>query len=305
MSQQFRQIPVKVYLSTDENAPIVHSDKSNEVLSMLRACLVDGYGDKPSLGWEIPFIDNNKITFRSQDPTSNKCILLLDATRFNRTVFCYGYQNMTSISRGSGLFRQPRANLPITRDTGNGYAMKWGVIGHEKAFIAWVFFENGSGTCLYFGDVPSFISGDTGNTILLHSNTIETYNGYNSNSSSLNFADGVFSSEWNTKTQVNIGISYNKFGTNSNSTRLDQNIDITSNPPIVTTQPVYLHTSNLPRAILSGIFWPSAGIRIQDRPESQKYPLYGFDDYLIVPNDFANTNSNDTMLVNTVSWIGT
>ena len=36
MSQQFRQIPVKVYLSTDENAPIVHSDKSNEVLSMLR-----------------------------------------------------------------------------------------------------------------------------------------------------------------------------------------------------------------------------------------------------------------------------
>lgn len=36
MPQQFRQIPVKVYLSIDENAPIVNSDKSNEVLGMLR-----------------------------------------------------------------------------------------------------------------------------------------------------------------------------------------------------------------------------------------------------------------------------
>jgi hypothetical protein len=60
-------LPVTVYRWDDDGAPQVTDRKPLSLLSVLKACLVDGYGAKASLGWSIPFgsVASGKVVFRN------------------------------------------------------------------------------------------------------------------------------------------------------------------------------------------------------------------------------------------------
>lgn len=48
-------LPVTVYKSTDVGAPVGNVSRPSDWLSILKACLVNGYGDKQPLGWTLEF----------------------------------------------------------------------------------------------------------------------------------------------------------------------------------------------------------------------------------------------------------
>ena len=69
---------------------------------MLKACLVDGYGDKPAAGWTMPYSDAaGKAVFRGNPYTGTGFYLQLDNTGSNtyQTVL-QGYENMTDVDTG-------------------------------------------------------------------------------------------------------------------------------------------------------------------------------------------------------------
>jgi len=46
-------LPVTMYRSTDAGAPVIISGKPSEYLTVLKKCLVDGYGEKLAAGWSV------------------------------------------------------------------------------------------------------------------------------------------------------------------------------------------------------------------------------------------------------------
>lgn len=50
-------LPVTVYRSTDEGAPQLVNFRPSEVVEIFKKCLVEGYGEKPPLGWTLEFED--------------------------------------------------------------------------------------------------------------------------------------------------------------------------------------------------------------------------------------------------------
>ena len=51
--------PVTLYQSTDTDAPQL-ANAQGSLKTLLKACLVTGYGDKQPLGWAMPFEEDNK-----------------------------------------------------------------------------------------------------------------------------------------------------------------------------------------------------------------------------------------------------
>ncbi|MEL4429817.1 hypothetical protein [Shewanella mangrovisoli] len=60
-------LPVRYYHSTDAGAPITQITKPSDYITILKACLVDGYGTKAGAGWTLEFEDTTakKAVFRN------------------------------------------------------------------------------------------------------------------------------------------------------------------------------------------------------------------------------------------------
>ncbi|MGI2222360.1 hypothetical protein [Shewanella oncorhynchi] len=60
-------LPVTVYRNTDAGAPVGMPTKPSDWLKILKACLVDGFGTKASLGWTLDFgsLAELKMVFRN------------------------------------------------------------------------------------------------------------------------------------------------------------------------------------------------------------------------------------------------
>ena len=62
--------PVKYYSHLDDDAPQLE-DADGVIKTILKACLVTGYGDKDSAGWEMPFEDEYRMVLRRPLRTGN------------------------------------------------------------------------------------------------------------------------------------------------------------------------------------------------------------------------------------------
>lgn len=190
MSNIIKSIPkaVSVFKSTDKDAPVL-DNQTGSLINLLDACLVTGYGDKQPLGWEKCFPaqkSNNLVIYRSKNPRSARPFLTVEnaAQKYANVV---AYCNMTDSDNGTGLFgRRPKDNYRrfayIPSDATKNE--NWWLIGHDSTFIfictkaesrsgvASGYYDWSSG--LFFGDYPSIVPNDTGNSLLWYS----TYNGY-------------------------------------------------------------------------------------------------------------------------------
>lgn len=153
-SQLFNLIkkPVTVFSSADDNAPVLTSD-AGSLKTLLKACLVTGYGDKAGLGWQMKFEteDLTGVVFVSSDVTSGGYHLKVDNSSSN--VKLSAYKTMTAFDQGQKALVQDRIYKAQTSE--------WRLIGHDKAFILLLDVSvqhNGDTKCGYpllFGDVPS------------------------------------------------------------------------------------------------------------------------------------------------------
>ena len=98
----------KVYKYDDANAPVLSGTRGS-LVALLKAILIDGYGDKtPPGGWTMPFIDDNaqKAVFRN-DPSAGTGFFLrvneLSSPVANQPTFL-AYEVMTDIDNGAQPF---------------------------------------------------------------------------------------------------------------------------------------------------------------------------------------------------------
>lgn len=146
---QLEQKPVTVFSSGDAGAPVLLKE-AGSLKTLLKACLVTGYGDKPSLGWELKFESEDKksAAFASTDVTASQFVFKIDDSS-STTAKLSAYQSMTSIDVGQNPFGVDNAYTL--------YASDWRLIGHSKAFILLLDVEYKGTRCampIVFGDIP-------------------------------------------------------------------------------------------------------------------------------------------------------
>ena len=134
---------VKLYSYDDVGAPVLGDSNDGSLLSILRACLVDGYGTRTAAGWTMPFSDlpNRKAVFK---PIISNVNLWLDDNLSYQYAYVRGYGTMTGIDTGIEQF--PRDVDMITNyhyavskkaSTVAGYE-RWHVIADNE----WFYFIN-------------------------------------------------------------------------------------------------------------------------------------------------------------------
>lgn len=153
-------LPSNLYLHSDSDAP-KSAKVADNFSTLLKACLVTGYGDKPSSGWTLLFEDTSKKTkvFRSPALTERSFDVRVVDNGTSATVqVCF---DMISIDDVSNLKLQCDTNFRYNVAVPTG---RWALIATSRGF--WFFNElkhsnnfpiNKSGTYIFCGDT----SGDS------------------------------------------------------------------------------------------------------------------------------------------------
>lgn len=172
---------VRLYMSSDASAPTLNGTVGS-LITVLDACLVNGYGAKAAAGWAKEFSGTNLAAYRP--PSGNRFRLRIDdtAAQEGRAV---GYETMGSISDTSGnafpTSSQASGGLFIRKsNTADSTARPWVLLATETAFY---FFPYSGVTGLaagaagtnaancsghfFFGDLVSFKAGDAFATMII------------------------------------------------------------------------------------------------------------------------------------------
>lgn len=163
------RVPVTLFQSTDEGAPKLTAT-AGSLKTILKSCLVTGYGDKQALGWESAYEDSNYIAFRSKDEKASKCWLSVD-NQYPRAAKVVGYHEMLAKNTGQKEFGHNDSENYFSVLAENKNSAKWLLVGHGRGFCLVVFsspHDIGS-NILYFGDFTSIAPADSRNCILIQS----------------------------------------------------------------------------------------------------------------------------------------
>lgn len=132
MFLQPEKVPVKVYLSTDKDAPRLDRTP-NCVQTILKACLVTGYGEKEPAGWTMPFEDTAKgvkVLQPADSPHIPFFVRLSGDTGREMTVQVY--QEMTSVDDGVlKLSIGSNQKLQYSAQTNSEH---WVLVASERSF---------------------------------------------------------------------------------------------------------------------------------------------------------------------------
>ncbi len=168
-------MPVTVYRYDDVGAPTLSTPSAGSLISVLDACLVNGYGTKAPAGWTKPFSGTNLAAYR-QGGGSRFYLHINDGTGTGK-VRAVGYESMTDVSPGVNAFptvAQMSTGIQITLSyTAAAETRAWMVFADEKRFYLWtgynllatsalsVMAADGLGQSMFFfGDIVSFKPSD-------------------------------------------------------------------------------------------------------------------------------------------------
>ncbi|MGX9460627.1 hypothetical protein ACWXWU_05210 [Shewanella sp. A14] len=161
-------LPVTVYRNTDVGAPITIQSRTSHWITILKACLVDGYGDKSPLGWTLEYEGVYKAVFKNKvsDGGSGCFIRVSDIDGSNSQT---GYTDFTIAKVMSDVDTYvDKIQLRRLRNY-YSYVTGWTIIGTSRGF--WIMQEaTPSGTIdsvqlnfigkLFMGDIDSLIPND-------------------------------------------------------------------------------------------------------------------------------------------------
>lgn len=171
-----------VYRSSDFGAPVLFS-ATGSVLTVLDACLVNGYGNQPAAGWFKPIANSGSVANTSsygcyQQPTGSGFYLFINDNAPNqsalfREAWATGWENLVSLSSsittsngsGSGQFPLPNQSLVtghvvIRKSSGSEptSSRQWVVAADSSSFYLFIA-TNDTGGMYYgfaFGDIYSY-----------------------------------------------------------------------------------------------------------------------------------------------------
>jgi len=129
-----------VYRWDDANAPVARGERRS-LCDILYACLVTGYGAKPSAGWTREFVNAtfDKAVFRPGAGT--RFFLQVDgagaANAYRSNIL--GFESMSSVDNGLGPFTSGTTPYVSTSSVANTTARPWILIADDRAlyFVCW------------------------------------------------------------------------------------------------------------------------------------------------------------------------
>jgi hypothetical protein len=141
---------LQLYEHTDAGAPAANA----RVISVLRACLVSGYGSKAAAGWSEAFTDANKAVFKMPATAPRRLHLRLEVYNSNATRW-NGYVDMSDIDTGTfRFFNGNYSCFDYTTATG------WKVLADDKTVIWIPRHTDNTWRCFYFGYLRDEAPGD-------------------------------------------------------------------------------------------------------------------------------------------------
>ncbi|MBF3951927.1 hypothetical protein ISG27_12855 [Burkholderia pseudomallei] len=169
---------VNFYRSTDASAPTL-TGQAGSLVSLLDACLVNGYGTQAAAGWTIAYTGTNKRDYK-QGTGSNGFYLDVDDSGPGAGTYkdarARGYEAMTALATGTNAF--PTTSQSATfggvirkSATADATARQWYLLADATCF--YLFVDTGDLTnpsysaAFAFGDFFSYKSGDTYNTMII------------------------------------------------------------------------------------------------------------------------------------------
>ena len=147
------EMPVTLYLSSDDQAPVLTNANLGVIL---KACLVTGYGAKHGSGWTMPYEDaaQNTRVFAPKHAGELDSYLRIKDTGGGKAEV-RAYREMTGIDTGEKILD---LGLPYKYAVSNPTG-RWAVIASERSAIIWV--DSGydsagrNGQMLFYGDTGS------------------------------------------------------------------------------------------------------------------------------------------------------
>lgn len=141
------------YHSSDAGAPqITASTTAGQIVAILDACLVNGYGAKSAAGWTIEFTDTNIRVYRAG--VGNRYFLRVDNSTTGSTFRMNAFSSMTSVNVGSESFI-PSANEASNICPFSATApFAWTVAANNKFFYLYIrSVASNFAQLYYFGDI--------------------------------------------------------------------------------------------------------------------------------------------------------
>jgi hypothetical protein len=123
-----------LYTWEDIGAPVLTPYKGS-IVNVLKKVLVEGYGDKPGLGWEIVFEQAEKIVFRNK---GTRMFVRFDHSVTNYQVFTRAYESMSDIDTGLFPCPDPALESPVFQlvlglsSTSTANVCPWRILGDDK-----------------------------------------------------------------------------------------------------------------------------------------------------------------------------
>lgn len=159
---------VKAYYHTDTGAPTLNG-QTGSLIALLKACLVDGYGTKTSLGWSMMQTAGvNKAAFRMQTSGATGSHLYVDDTGpgalGGREARGRGYTTIESLDASGNpvdatnpfptAAQSAAGTIWAKSSTADATARAWTLVGDERALFLCVIATAGAAPDIYhFGDL--------------------------------------------------------------------------------------------------------------------------------------------------------
>lgn len=187
----------KIYLSTDDNAPVVAGNDRTCIINLLQKCLIDGYGPRnPVGGWTMPFCNaaRTQAVFRN-DPAGTGHYLQIDhaSTSSNYQYTALGGEMASNESNLQNTFGNTNNRLQSS-NASNTTARPWIVLASTQWVLLLVYTaktgsiptkaqleSNGSTYGFWFGDYDKALIDDAYNSMISY---LYTFSDFGSSSSS-------------------------------------------------------------------------------------------------------------------------
>lgn len=161
---------VTVYKSSDTSAPAL-SGTTGSLISVLDACLVNGYGSKSAAGWSKAFSGTNRAAYQQGAASGADCYLDVNdaaaGTGGAKEANVRGYETMSAVGTGTGDFpataQVASPGLFVRKSaTADSTSRGWLLLADDKTFHLFVL--SGDSANQYemfsFGEIYSMKSAD-------------------------------------------------------------------------------------------------------------------------------------------------
>ncbi len=149
----------RLYRSSDTGAPAHSGTGLGQILTIIRACLVDGYGSRTPAGWTMPFSDlpNNKAVFRGQSGLGD--YFRVDDNIDYEYSQVVGYATMSDVDTGTEPYPTIGSSGEevtdwkcMNRDNTTSDYDAWAVIANEEFCYCIFRATNLYRACFFFGE---------------------------------------------------------------------------------------------------------------------------------------------------------